>query len=49
MDAKDPPQRGREAGSEKRLKLLSKELEEAINQFLWKVGELEKLLPLVKE
>jgi hypothetical protein len=38
-----------EVASDKRLRLLSKELEEALNQFLSKVTELEKLLPLVEE
>ncbi|MEW6350364.1 MAG: hypothetical protein AB1646_14955 [Thermodesulfobacteriota bacterium] len=49
MDTKDPPQAERDIPPEKRLKLLSKELEDAINQFLFKVGELEKLLPMVRE
>lgn len=35
--------------SRKRLHLLSKELEDAANEFLSKVEELEKLLPLVNE
>jgi hypothetical protein len=35
--------------SEKRLILLSKELEEAANLFLLKIEELEKLLPLIDE
>ncbi len=34
---------------EKRLHLLSKELEEATNQFLKKLAQLEKLLPEVNE
>jgi hypothetical protein len=38
-----------EVVSDRRLRLLSKELEEALNQFLSKVTELEKLLPLVDE
>jgi hypothetical protein len=33
----------------KRVKLLSKELEEATNLFLLKMAELEKLLPLIEE
>jgi hypothetical protein len=37
------------ASSDKRLKLLSKELEEATNLFLLKMAELEKLLPLIEE
>jgi hypothetical protein len=37
------------ASSDKRLKLLSKELEEATNLFLLKMTELEKLLPLIEE
>jgi len=41
---KKPP-----AASEKRLKLLSKELEEAANLFLSKIEELEELLPLIDE
>jgi hypothetical protein len=35
--------------SDKGLKLLSKELEEALNLFLSKMEELEKLLPLIEE
>ncbi len=35
--------------SGKRLHLLSKELEDAANEFLSKVEELEKLLPQVNE
>ncbi len=35
--------------SDKRLKLLSKELEDSTNQFLLKIEELEKLLPLIDE
>ena len=35
--------------SDKRLKLLSKDLEDATNQFLLKIEELEKLLPLIDE
>jgi hypothetical protein len=38
-----------ETSSEKRLNLLSKELEDATNQFLLKVEELEKLLPLIDQ
>jgi len=38
-----------EPSSEKRLRLMSKELEEATKQFLVKVEELEKLLPLIDE
>ncbi len=38
-----------ETSSDKRLKLLSKELEDATNQFILKIGELEKLLPLIDE
>jgi len=41
---KNPP-----ASSKKRLRLLSKELEEATNQFLLKIEELEELLPLIDE
>ena len=41
---KNPP-----ASSEKRVKLLSKELEEAANLFLLKIEELEELLPLIDE
>jgi hypothetical protein len=37
------------ASSEKRLVLLSKELEEATNLFLLKIEELEGLLPLIDE
>ncbi|MGB6063670.1 MAG: hypothetical protein WBG50_02615 [Desulfomonilaceae bacterium] len=32
-----------------RLHLLSKELEDATNEFLFKISELEKLLPLIDE
>ncbi len=32
-----------------RLHLLSKELEDATNEFLFKMSELEKLLPLIDE
>jgi hypothetical protein len=32
-----------------RLHLLSKELEDATNEFLFKMAELEKLLPLIDE
>lgn len=35
--------------SDKGVKLLSKELEEATNLFLVKTAELEKLLPLIEE
>lgn len=38
-----------QAMSEKRLMLLSKELEEAINLFLLRMEELERLLPLIDE
>ena len=38
-----------ETSSDKRLKLLSKDLEDATNQFLLKIEELEKLLPLIDE
>ncbi len=38
-----------EISSDKRLNLLSKELEDATNQFLLKIEELEKLLPLIDE
>ena len=38
-----------ETSSERRLILLSKELEEAANLFLLKIEELEKLLPLIDE
>jgi len=38
-----------ETSSDKRLKLLSKELEDATNQFLLKIEELEQLLPLIDE
>jgi hypothetical protein len=38
-----------ETSSDKRLNLLSKELEDATNQFLLKVEELEKLLPLIDQ
>ena len=38
-----------ETSSDKRLHLLSKELEDATNQFLLKIEELEKLLPLIDE
>ena len=39
----------KEISSDKRLNLLSKELEDATNQFLLKIEELEKLLPLTDE
>ena len=35
--------------SDKRLTLLSKEMEDAANLFLMKIEELEKLLPLIDE
>ena len=35
--------------SEKKLHLLSKEMEDATNQFLLKLAQLEKLLPRVDE
>ena len=35
--------------SDRRLHLLSKELEEETRRFLLKVSELEKLLPLIEE
>jgi hypothetical protein len=38
-----------QALSEKRVFLLSKELEEAVNLFVLKIEELEKLLPLIDE
>jgi hypothetical protein len=38
-----------QASSEKRLVLLSKELEEATNRFLLKIEELERLLPFIDE
>ena len=38
-----------ETSSDKRLNLLSKELEDATNQFILKIEELEKLLPLIDE
>jgi len=38
-----------ETSSDKRLTLLSKELEDATNQFILKIEELEKLLPLIDE
>jgi hypothetical protein len=38
-----------ETSPDKRLHLLSKELEDAANQFLLKIEELEKLLPLIDE
>ena len=38
-----------QASSEKRLLLLSKELEEATNQFLLKIEELEELLRFIDE
>lgn len=34
--------------SDKRLNLLSKELQDATDQFLSKIEKLEKLLPLIK-
>jgi hypothetical protein len=37
------------SSSDKRLVLLSKELEDATNLFLSKIEELEKLLPLIDE
>ena len=39
----------KEISSDKRVNLLSKELEDATNQFLLKIEELEKLLPLIDE
>ncbi len=38
-----------ETSSDKKLNLLSKELEDAANQFLLRIEELQKLLPLVDE
>jgi len=38
-----------ETSSDKKINLLSKELEDATNQFLLKIEELEKLLPLIDE
>jgi hypothetical protein len=45
MSDKEEPR----ATSDKRLHLLSKELEEAAEEFLSKMAELEKLLVLVEE
>ncbi len=39
----------KETSTSPRLHLLSKELEEATNEFLFKMAELEKLLPLIDE
>jgi hypothetical protein len=39
----------KETSTSPRLHLLSKELEEATNEFLVKMAELEKLLPLIDE
>lgn len=39
----------RETPASVRLHLLSKELEDATNEFLLKISELEKLLPLIEE
>ena len=39
----------KEISSDKRVNLLSKELEDATNQFILKIEELEKLLPLIDE
>jgi hypothetical protein len=41
--------RQQDTSRDKRLRLLSKELEEATNQFLKKLAQLEKLLPEVNE
>jgi hypothetical protein len=45
----DMKTRQQDASHDKRLHLLSKELEEATNQFLKKLEQLEKLLPEVNE
>ncbi len=39
----------KEISSGKRVNLLSKELEDATNQFILKIEELEKLLPFIDE
>jgi hypothetical protein len=39
----------KETPTNMRLHLLSKELEDATNEFLFKISELEKLLPLIDE
>jgi hypothetical protein len=39
----------KEVPTSMRLHLLSKELEDATNEFLFKMSELEKLLPLIDE
>jgi hypothetical protein len=39
----------KEKSTSLRLHLLSKELEDATNEFLFKMSELEKLLPLIDE
>lgn len=39
----------KETSTSPRLHLLSKELEDATNEFLFKMAELEKLLPLIDE
>ena len=38
-----------DTSSDKKLRLLSKELEDATNEFLLKIEELEKLLPFIDE
>ena len=39
----------KETSTSPRLHLLSKELEDAANEFLFKMSELEKLLPFIDE
>ncbi len=45
----EPVTENKEMSASRRLHLLSKELEDATNEFLLKMAELEKLLPLIEE
>jgi hypothetical protein len=45
----EPAIEKKETPTNLRLHLLSKELEDATNEFLLKMAELEKLLPLIDE
>jgi hypothetical protein len=45
----EPATEKQEPSTHLRLHLLSKELEDATNEFLFKMSELEKLLPFIDE
>jgi hypothetical protein len=49
MPLPEPDRENEKEPEDERLRLLSKELEEAASEFLRKFDQLEKLLPLIEE